>query len=82
MEQQAYVRISLFTPVAQWIERRPPEPKARVRVSPGVLTCEADHLKMIRSFFCGGESVSRRTNHAQDSPRWPRITIAAWSVEY
>ena len=28
---------SLHASVAQWIERRPPEPKATVRVRPGVL---------------------------------------------
>lgn len=27
----------MCAPVAQWIERRPPEPCARVRIAPGVL---------------------------------------------
>ena len=32
-----YGKISSPAPVAQWIERRPPEPKAAVRVCPGAL---------------------------------------------
>ncbi len=35
---QSWAFARTFAPVAQWTERRPPEPKRTVRVCPGVLT--------------------------------------------
>jgi hypothetical protein len=64
--------------VAQWIERRPPEPKARVRASPEALHCTsngkfqaADKIVKIAS------GTTRGDFHIQErSSRVPRVESA------
>ena len=44
------VKYAPLAPIAQWIERRPPEPKTRVRVAVGVPN-ENSRLRILSSGF-------------------------------
>ena len=51
------VEYATLAPIAQWIERRPPEPKTRVRVAVGVQTQTQYPLTYLFQYQSGTKAI-------------------------